>query len=96
MGVRLIGVANTFTTLVDLTKRFEAQSSRFYDDFDRFVALASRSDAKISRSGEFLVSLASETSEFRADEPIALILLRMRARGTNTESYDNNDCKTEA
>jgi hypothetical protein len=30
--------------LVDLTNQFEAQWSKFYDDFNRFVALMSRLD----------------------------------------------------
>ena len=48
MGVQLIGVANknaVFMTLVSPTKRFEAQWSKFFEGFDGFVVITSRSDA---------------------------------------------------
>ena len=54
-GVRFIGVTNknSFVTLMGLTKQFEAQWIKFLEDFDGFVALSSRSDAEISRHGDF-------------------------------------------
>ena len=48
MGVQLIGVANknaVFATLLGPTKRFEAQWSKFFEGFDGFVVIASRSEA---------------------------------------------------
>ena len=45
--VELIGVANKnalFAMLVGLIKRFEAQRSQFFNEFERFVELTSHSD----------------------------------------------------
>ena len=41
--------------LVGCAKGFEAYSSQFFTNFDKFVVLMSRSDAYISRSGDFCV-----------------------------------------
>ena len=48
VGVQSIGVANknaVFATLVGPTKRLEAQWSKFFEGFDGFVVITSRSDA---------------------------------------------------
>ena len=48
------GQQNTrFVALVSLAVQFEANTSKFFVDFDCFVALTDCLDAKISRSGDF-------------------------------------------
>ena len=73
MGVRLISVANkntVFAMLVGVTKQWR----KSFKDFDGFVVLTSRSDAYISRSGDFCVDRPT-------NKPIALPLA---ARGVTT------------
>jgi hypothetical protein len=73
IGVATIPNKKTlFVTLVDLIPRFEAYCGHFFAEFDWFVVLTSRSDAWISRSGDFLDNYNDATTDYFTP-------LRMRA-----------------
>ena len=85
-----IGVANInarFATLVVRTKGFEAYWSQFFADFDGFVVLTSRSDAYISRSGDFCGDDDDRQTTDKTDcfTPCAC------ARGNNNDNDDRTD-----
>ena len=65
--------------LMGRTEGFEAYWSQFFADFDGFVVLTSRSDAYISRSGDFRGDDDDDDNDDRQTKLIALPLVRMRA-----------------